>query len=207
MTPEIRYFFYDLFFSMFVREPADEIIEAWRRGLEAVYQARFDESLAEGAGKLLEILAGEAAGEAVRAEFVRLFWLPEGSVVSLLGSQYVDGKPFGGYLVRVRTFLEEIPFRKCDDYAEPEDSLPFHLDLMRRLIQEESEAADPGEKAAWGALQDEFANGLMGGWIDRLLAELAVQEVAPFYQQVAFLLRLYLQREHEFLLERRGKGE
>ena len=206
MTPQVRYLFYDLFFSMFVREPTDEIIAAWRRGLEAVSQARFDTALTEAAGKLLQRLADPAAGDAVRAEFVRLFWLPEGPAVSTLGSQYVDGKPFGDYLVRVRTFLEKPPFRRRQDCAEPEDSLPFHLELMRWLIQEENEATDPCQKAQWCLRQDELANGLMGGWCHRFPEELAAQDAAPFYQQVAHLLGLFLQREHEFLLAGRGSG-
>ena len=136
MDQGIRYFFYDLFFSMFVREPSDEIVDTWRKGLTILSESLPDDAIGKTSKDLLDFLSGKDANESVRAEFVRLFWEPGGPVVSLLASHYVDGKPFGKYLVRMRTFLEKTPFRKCDDYTEPEDSLPFHLDLMRLLIRE-----------------------------------------------------------------------
>ncbi|MEW6749633.1 MAG: molecular chaperone TorD family protein [Candidatus Latescibacterota bacterium] len=204
MTPQVRYFFYDLFFSMFACEPTDGTIDAWRRGLDAVRLAWPDEPVAEAAAGLVAALDDEGANEAVRAEFAQLFWRPEGPVVPLLGSQYVDGKPFGPYLVRMRAFVERTPFRKRLSYSDPEDSLPFHLDLMRSLIREESQADDPCERAAWGALQDELAIDLMGSWADRFAADLAQQQVGTFYRQVGILLRLQLGREQEFLLARRA---
>ena len=207
MDPGIRYFFYDLFFSMFVREPGDEIIDAWRQGLEAVRQAQPDAPLVQAAGPLMDMLDGEAVNEAVRDEFVRLFWLPDRPAVSLLGSHYVDGKPFGEYLVRLRTFLEKTPFRKCDDYVEPEDSLPFHLDLMRSFIREESETTCPQEKAGWRALQRELVNDCMFLWVSQFLEELKKRDTEPFYRQVASLLGLYLQNEQEFMLESRHRRD
>ena len=141
MSSDSRYFFYDLFFSMFVREPSDEIIDSWRKGLTAVCEAQPEGTIGKAASNILELLKDKDANESVRSEFFRLFWHPEGPAVSPLASTYVDGKPFGQYLVRLRTFLEKTSFRKCEDYIEPEDNLAFHLDLMRSMIMEENEHA------------------------------------------------------------------
>jgi len=195
-----RFFFYDLFFSMFVREPSDTIMDAWRKGLTALCEAQPDGDIGRAAADLLENLRAPDANAAVRAEFWRLFWHPEGPAVSPLASTYVDGKPFGPYLVRLRTFLEQIPFRKCEDYMETEDSLAFHLDLMRAMIMEEEASDSPQAKEAWRNLQRELMQEYMDAWIDLPFARLAERQTEPFYQRVAVLARLYFQAEKDFFL-------
>lgn len=205
MNSELRHFFYDLFFSMLVREPSHETIEAWRKALAAVHQSQPDGAIGRLSAGLLDLLNRSDAEEAVRAEFFRLFWDPVAPRVSLVASQYVDGKPFGDYLVRLRTFLEKTPFRKCADYTDPEDSLPFHLDLMRSFISEEEESSSPQDKVKWRRLQSELMNDYISTWIDQPVSELEKREAEPFYRQVAQLLRLYFQQEREFLLQPQGK--
>lgn len=200
MSSDSRYFFYDLFFSMFVREPSDEIIDAWRKGLAAVCQVQPEGEIGKTAANILELLHDENANESVRSEFFRLFWHPEGPAVSPLASTHVDGKPFGPYLIRLRTFLGKTPFRKTQDYSETEDSLAFHLDLMRSMIKEEDESDSPEEKEKWQALQRELMHEYMSAWIDRPFAQLEQRNTEPFYQRVAALARLYFQVEKDFLL-------
>ena len=195
-----RYFFYDLFFSMFAREPSDEIIDAWRKGLTAVCDVQPDGAIGQAAANILDLLQAEEANDSVRSEFLRLFWHPAGPAVSPLASTYVDGKPFGQYLVRLRTFLEKTPFRKCEDYTETEDSLAFHLDLMRSMIVEENENDCPQVKEQWHALQRELMNDYMREWIALPFAQLEKRDTEPFYQRVAVLTQLYFQAEKDFLL-------
>ena len=201
MDLELRYVLYDLFFSMFVREPSDSIIDGWRRVLIALQDAQPDAAFGQMATRLLDMLHDEDANETVRSEFNRLFGHPLGPAVSIEASHYADGQSFGNYLVGLRTFIEKTPFRKCDDYAEPEDTLPFHFDLMRAFIGEEQNAAVPHVKAEWRALQRELMNDFLAPWIDGFLSALAKQGDARFYQQAALLLQLYLEHEREFLLE------
>lgn len=185
---------------MFVREPSDEIIDSWRKGLAAVCEAQPEGAIGNAASEILALLQDKDANESVRSEFFRLFWHPEGPVVSPLASTYVDGKPFGPYLVRLRTFLEKTPFRKTEDYMETEDSLAFHLDLMRSMIKEEQENDCPQVKEQWQALQRELMNDHMSEWIDLPFAQLEKRDTEPFYQRVAVLARLYFQVEKDFLL-------
>jgi len=208
MEPQIRYFFYDLFFSMFVREPTDQVIDAWRTGLRTIRDAEPDDVVVARAAGLLDLLDADGANEAVRSECLDLFWaLTDGPAVSLLASPYVDGKPFGEYLVRLRTFIEKTPFRKCDDYIDPEDSLAFHLDLMRSLIREQSETTCPQERDGWLALQDELLNDLLLTWVNGPLDSLEQCQKAPFYQAVAPVVRLWLDRDGRDLLEWRGQTQ
>lgn len=200
MDLDVRFFFYDLFFSMFVREPSDEIINSWRKGLTILSDAQPDSGVGKTASKLLDYLSKDDANEKVRAEFFQLFWHPVEPTISLLASKYVDGRPFGKYLVRLRTFLEKTPFEKSHEYTDPEDSLPFHLDLMRTFIKEERETSCPEARAKWRALEGELFNDYLSGWIDHLLSEIAGREDAPFYREAIRLLRLFLQEEREGLL-------
>jgi len=200
MKPAIRYLFYDLFFSVFVREPTDETIQAWRRGVSAVRAADPGDPIAEAADDILANVDGAHSGEKIRAEYARLFTSPLGPAISLCGSRYVDGRPFGPYLVRLRTFLEKTPFRKQNDYSEPEDSLPFHLDLMRSFIQEEERAAEPGERETWRARQQELLNDYLLTWLDMFVAEFGKLDSPAFYGRAASLLQRFLHADRQFLL-------
>ncbi|MHB9027441.1 MAG: TorD/DmsD family molecular chaperone [Candidatus Latescibacterota bacterium] len=197
MQPDVRYYFYDLFFSMLVREPSDSIIEAWGKGLAAAAESDIPESLRRSAGDLLSLLQQEGVQETVREEFMRLFWNPEGPMISLLASRYVDGGPFGNYLVRLRTFLEKTPFRKREDYREPEDSLAFHLDLMRSFILEECATECLPEKNHWRNLQSELMNDYLCEWVFRPLRELSMRDTERFYQRAAGFLRAFIEHDRE----------
>jgi TorA maturation chaperone TorD len=201
MEPELRYFFYDLFFSMFVREPEDAIIDAWRSGLAAVLEYVDDPEVGDGANELLTMLNEDGASGRVRTEFGKLFWHPDSRKVSQSASRYVDGKPLGTYLVDLRTFIEKTPFRKCADYHEPEDTLSFHLDLMRSLIREEIEAPSPEDVARWRTLQNELVNEHMSEWLDDFLAALEKSAAAGVYKAVVRVLRAFFLNDREDLLD------
>lgn len=204
MDTGIRYFFYDLFFSMFVREPADAVIDAWRTGLAGVVEVlNSTEGMGRKATELLTVLNVEKKNEAVRSEFFRLFWSPDGPGIPLSGSYYSDGKAFGPYLIRMRTFLEKTPFRKTENYQEPEDSLAFHLDLMRMFILEENDAASPDERDRWRNLQGELVNDFLGVWIDRPLEKLMNRDTEPVYRSIVSLFRRFFDMEHEMFLAER----
>ncbi len=195
MRSDVRYYFYDLFFSMLVREPSDSVIEAWRDGLVAASECDIPEPVRRSAGDALNLLLRENAPEIVRDEFMRLFWNPGGPAVSLLASQYVDGRPFGNYLVQLRSFLEKTPFRKREDYCEPEDGLAFHFDLMRSFIYEECAAERPCEKKRWRVLQSELLSEFLRDWVFAPLRELSARETEPFYRRAAELMRVFMQHD------------
>lgn len=186
---------------MLVREPSDPVIDAWKQGLAAAAESDIPGILGRSAAGLLELLKQDGVHEAIREEFMHLFWNPEGPMVSLLASRYVDGGPFGNYLVRFRTFLEKTPFRKCEDYREPEDSLAFHLDLMRSFISEECATECLQAKKHWRALQCELVTEYLGEWVFMPLRELSARDTAPFYQRAAEFLRVFIQYEQETIGE------
>jgi TorA maturation chaperone TorD len=201
MDTEIRYFFYDLFFSMFIKEPSDETISAWRKGLRVIYESQDDGEIGKSVNALLEILDCKGSEDSIRDEYYQLFFNPvDRSRISLLASYYVDGKVFDKYLVQVRTFLEKTPFRKVADYFESEDSLPFHFDLMKSLITEEANSSSGEQKIGWKGLQREFVIDYITKWIDKPITEIRNRESAPFYREAAPLMSLYFQEEREFLL-------
>jgi len=202
MDLQTRYFFYDLFFSMIAREPSDEIIDAWRKGLKVLSHSQSDGSLAKIAGSLLGLLNKADANAKVRDEFNELFWAPVGDTICLEGSGYVDGRTQGRYLVRIRGFLEKTPFVKEDDYKAPEDTLAFHLDLMRCLIKEEESIDCLKAKKQWRTLQKELVTDFMALWVKKPIDELKKRQDKPFYSQAANLMDIYIDAEQDFLIEK-----
>lgn len=202
MDLQTRYFFYDLFFSMIAREPSDEIIDAWRKGLKVLSDSQPEGSFGRTAGLLSGLLNEADANEKVRDEFNELFWAPVGETICLEGSRYVDGKTQDRYLVRIRTFLEKTPFVKEDDYKAPEDTLAFHLDLMRCLIKEEERTGCPEGKKQWRALQKELVTDFMSLWVKEPLGQLKMRDDKPFYSQAANLMDIYIDAEQDLLIEK-----
>ncbi len=200
MNLETRYYFYDLFFSMFVREPEDNIISAWSTGLSIVRSALPDSEIGRAADNMIQYLDKKNATEAIRDEFVRLFWSPVGNRTPLTASYYMHGKLFGEYLVRFREFLKKSPYKRKLDYCEPEDTLPFHLDLMRSFIKEEMNSVCPLEKSKWHALQKELVIDFLMEWVEYALNAVAQHEAAIFYIQAALMARSFFELEKDCLL-------
>jgi TorA maturation chaperone TorD len=187
---------------MIAREPSDEIIDAWRKGLKVLSDSQSEDSLVRTAGSLLGLLNEVDANKKVRDEFNELFLAPVGDTICLEGSRYIDGKTQGKYLVRIRTFLEKTPFVKEDDYKGPEDTLDFHLDLMRCFIKEEQSTECVEGKKQWRALQKELVTDFMALWVKEPLDKLKMRDDKPFYSQAANLMNIYIDAEQDLLIEK-----
>ncbi len=130
---EARAFLYRLAKSFFVPEPDEERLRVFREVLAKLPAVDF-EPFDRAVENLREALSRTSAKE-MEEEFFRLFLDPFAEDrVALEASAYLDGKPFGPSLARLRGFLAKEGLAKGEEVKEPEDHLVLLLDFMEALI-------------------------------------------------------------------------
>ena len=194
--------YYDLFVSLLWREPAGELVAALSQGIEErIKGARnLHPLLGEGweeIGRFLSGVAPDRLGETVADEYTRLFIGPREPEVSPYESFYLTGRLLDRPLAVIRGFVKAIGIEKQEGYAEPEDSLPFELEVMRRLIDRQSSAADPDGEVRWLSSQAHFLKEHLLVWGPAVARDMAAAKGAQFYRGVAKLLQGFFELERD----------
>ncbi len=197
--------YYELFVSLLWREPAGELLARLAEGIEGrVLGAGGLHPLLGGGWEAIASLLGGADGdrlaEAVADEYTRLFLGPQGPEVHPYESYYLTGRLWDRPLAVLRDFLKEIGLAKQEGYAEPEDSLAFELEIMRRLIACQGSAADAEGERRFLDLQAIFLKRHLLVWAPAAARDLAEAQGALFYRGVATLLQGFLALERDLFL-------
>lgn len=202
--------YYRLFVSLLWREPAGDLLATLGHGIED--RARAAEALHPllGAGwrdiaAFLAATPGPRLGEAAADEYTRLFLSPFSREVNPYESFYLTGYLLDRPLAVLRSELAAMGIAKEEGYAEPEDFLAFELDVMRRLIDRQAEAADPDGETHWLNVQATFLKRHLLVWAPKAALDLAGAGSAAFYRGVGRLLQGFLEMERE-LFEPWGAG-
>ena len=184
-----RRFIYALGKSFLLPEPGAERHQAWQAALSElpyVNFAPFDQALDQ-----LRQRFSETSLPALEEELYRLFFDPfSGENIPLEASFYLDGKPFGPSLARLRAFLQEVGLTKAEQVKEPEDHLVLLLDFMETMI----EAAQPLHLQK--KLFERFLRPCLLG-----VAQRVARTQAPFYQALFAFLEAFLTLEERFFQE------
>lgn len=195
-----RHEYYTLFVSLLWREPDGEVVAALGRGLEerAAAAEALHPLLGVGwraIGDFLRATAPDALGEAVADEYTRLFLGPFSREVDPYESFYLVGNLLDRPLAVVREDLRELGLTRQEGHSEPEDSLAFELDVMRRLIDRQAAAADPDAEAEALNRQAGFLKRHLLVWAPQAARDLAEARGARFYRGVGRLLEGFLELE------------
>jgi TorA maturation chaperone TorD len=194
--------YYDLFVSLLWKEPAGELLAALSEGIEArIGGARsLHPLLGEGWEEIAGFLAASRPGalaETVADEYTRLFLAPGGPEVNPYESYYLTGRVWDRPLAVIRTFLKGIGLEKEEGYAEPEDSLAFELEVMRRLVHRHEAAHDPDGEARWLTAQAVFLKEHLLVWGPAAARDLAAARGAAFYRGVGKAIEGFLELERD----------
>lgn len=203
--------YYQLFVSLLSTEPDGGLVGALSRGVaERIKGARNLHPLLgdgwEAVGRFLDGAVADRLGETVADEYTRLFIGPREPEVNPYESYYLTGRLLDRPLAVVREFLKTVGIEKQEGYAEPEDSLAFELEVMRRLIHRQSLAADPDGEVRWLNSQARFLKEHLLVWGPAAARDLGVAKGAVFYKGVAKLLQGFLEFERD-LFKSWGEGE
>lgn len=202
--------YYDLFVSLFWKEPRAELLGGLTEGIEERIQAgrHLHPLLGEGwaeIGRFLEGADRERLAEAVAGEYTRLFIGPRDPEINPYESYYLTGRLLDRPLAILRNFLREVGLEKQGEYAEPEDFLASELEIMRRLIARQAVSPHPDEEVRELNVQAAFLKRHLLVWAPTAAKDLADAEGALFYRGVAKLLLGFLELERD-LFEGWGEG-
>jgi TorA maturation chaperone TorD len=194
--------YYDLFVSLFWKEPAGEFLAGLAGGIEGrINGARnLHPLLGEGwqhIARFLDSAGRGRLGDIVAEEYARIFIGPHEPQVYPYESFYLTGRLLDRPLAVIRGFLREIGFEKQEGYPEPEDFLAFELEVMRRLIQGQVSANDSDGEVRWLNHQATFLKQHLLVWAPTAAQDLANAKAAAFYRGVAKLLQGFLQLERD----------
>lgn len=198
--------YYDLLVSLFWKEPPSDLLAALRQGIEDRMRGgrHIHPLLGEGWAEInqfLDVLPSDRLAETVADEYTRLFIGPQVPENHPYESYYLTGRLLDRPLAAIRSFLREIGIEKDGAYAEPEDSLAFELEVMRRLIARQRSATDHNEGIRWINYQAAFLKQHLLVWGPAAASDLASTKGAEFYRGVAKLLQGFLEFERDLFKE------
>lgn len=194
--------YYGLFVSLLWREPGQDLLAALGRGIEDRARAADGLHPLLGAGwrdiaAFLAATPGPGLGEAAGDEYTRLFLNPFSREVNPYESFYLTGHLLDRPLAVLRTDLAEMGIAREEGYSEPEDFLAFELDVMRRLIDRQADAADPDGESHCLNVQAAFLKRHLLVWAPRAARDLAGASSAVLYRGVGRMLEGFLEMERE----------
>jgi TorA maturation chaperone TorD len=205
-----RHGYYQLLAGLLGRQPSAEMLTALRSGLPARVAAAkaLHPTLGDGWATIagwLEQGPPEQVRDQAEDEFTRLFVGPFETELYPYESYYLTGKTFDRPLAAVRKFLERAGIEKDPSYPEPEDSLTFELEVMRRLVARQ---LAPSREAAGEAavLQATFLVRHLLVWGPAFADDLARAGSAGLYRGVGLVLAGFLALERD-LVRTEGRGE
>jgi TorA maturation chaperone TorD len=124
----------------------------------------------------------------VHEEFESLFISVGKPEVVLYGSYYMAGFMMEKPLAELRTTLAKLGLQRVDAMPESEDHIAALCDVMRHLIQEDSESDR-------FARQKQFYSEFIQPWVMELCSELAAHPNASFYAALASVAKAFFEIE------------
>jgi len=201
-----RHGYYELFVSLFSKEPAGELLLRLPNGIaERIEAARnLDAVLGQGWEEMQRFLSQTPSAElaeSVADEYTRLFIGPYGPKVNPYESFYFTGRLFDRPLADLRGFLKTVGIEKTEDYPEPEDSLAFELEVMRWLTAKQLASSDDEEESRRIGQQTTFLKDHLLIWGPTCARDIEQAKGASFYRGAAMTLRAFLEMESHLLAE------
>ena len=199
-----RHGYYDLLVGLLGRPPSVGILTSMRQGLPDRVEAAtaLHPALGQGwssIGAWFEQGDLETLREQAEDEFTRLFVGPFKTELYPYESYYLTGKTFDRPLAVVRGFLKRAGFEKDPTCPEPEDALAFELDVMRRLVARQIDAADADAAGGSFVLQSAFLARHVLVWGPAFADDLIRAESARLYGGVGLLLAGFLALERDLV--------
>jgi TorA maturation chaperone TorD len=196
---EFRRGYYGLLVRVFSAEPQAELLAGLKSGLHERIAASegLNPSLADGWRQVAGALASLTAEQGAET-YTRLFIGPFQVQVQLYESHYLAGTLLGEPLVAVRQSLRRIGLAPAGKSPEPEDWLPFELDVMNWLIGKQIKAHGQAAQRR-SADQVDFLRAHLLVWAPQCARDIEQADPDGFYGGMGKVLRGFLELEREFL--------
>ena len=204
----LRQKYYSLLVRLFWKEPERDFLLSLREGMtERVdWASQVSPTMAEGWETIDRFITDKDVGS-VAEEFTQMFLGPHQMEIIPYESYYLTGSLFRAPLIEVRGFMKQIGLEKLrEKISEPEDILPFELEILNWLIGKQINTDSVEEEEKWLDFQTEFLKKHLLVWVPTCAQDIQAAEPADFYRGAAMVLLGYLEME-KLLFQDRGQQE
>jgi TorA maturation chaperone TorD len=191
---QARAIYYGLFSSLFAFVLEEERFAGVEETIEILLQNPIDEN-SKKALKNMNSIIKVKGNKFLIDEYDGIFYDLTCNPVSTTASFYEEDRDDGKKRILMVDYVLQSNYRRnTQKYTDLEDDIGFVLSFMQKLILDE---IDGDEKA--GFLEKEVFEKVLNNFVDEFIDNVYMHENSAFYQEVALLLKIFIEFERVFL--------
>ena len=193
---------YGLFCSVLGFFPNRDKYESIAETINLLSETPIDENCAKALIKMKKFLQ-KGGFEALKEENNMIFYSPVTSFIPTTASFYDEQRDDGKKHIQMVDYVLKSKFRRdISTCKEHEDHIEFILLFIQKLIEEDI----AGDKDASKLVHDVFEN-ILNEMVDEFSQKLYKHEKSDFYENMAIVMRVFMELEREYLNVAKPKVE
>ena len=189
-----RAIYYGLFGSLFAFVEDENRFKGVKETIELLLKNPFDENSKKALSNMLSIISSVSL-ETIAREYDGIFYDLSSDTVPTTASFYEEERDDGRKRALMVDYVLQSKYRRDEKkFSDLEDDIGFILSFMQKLIQDEVEG---DEKSSF--LEREVFRNVLNGFVDEFIENVYMHEYATFYQEVAILLKVFVEFERVYL--------
>lgn len=188
-----RMAYYGLFSSLLTFLETDEKYENIKKSIDYLSENPFEENSAKALLSMKEFL-NENSFLGLKDESNLVFFSPSTTYIPMTASYYDESRDDGKKRIEMFNYLAKSKFRRDESvYKEAEDHIGFVFNFMSKLIEDKLKGEDSSELLA----KDVFEN-ILNGMTDSFSSNLYNHENSNFYENLALVLKIFIEFERHY---------
>lgn len=189
-----RAVYYGLFSSLFAFVQVENRFEGVKETIELLLKNPIDENSKKALSNMLSII-NTVGLKMLESEYDGIFYDLSSDPVPTTASFYEEERDDGKKRAIMVDYVLQSRYRRDDEkYSDLEDDIGFILSFMQKLVQDEA-AGD--EKSSF--LEREVFRNVLNEFVDEFIENVYMHENSAFYQEVALLLKVFIEFERVYL--------
>lgn len=191
---QARAVYYGLFSSLFAFVLEEERFKGVKETIELLKKNPIDEHSQKALSNMLSIISTVGLKK-LEEEYDAVFYDLSSNPVPTTASFYEEDRDDGKKRALMVSYVLSSKYRRdTEKFTDLEDDIGFIFSFMHKLIKDEVE----GDKKASILEKDVFGN-ILNIFVDEFIENIYMHENSAFYQEVALLLKVFIEFERVYL--------
>ena len=191
---QARAVYYGLFSSLFAFVLEEERFKGVKETVELLNKNPLDEHSQKALSNMLSII-NTIGVKILESEYDAIFYDLSSDPVPTTASFYEEERDDGKKRAIMVNYVLQSNYRRDDKkFTDLEDDIGFIFSFMQKLIEDE---ANGDEKASF--LEREIFRNVLNVFVDEFIENVYMHENSAFYQEVALLLKVFIEFERVYL--------
>jgi len=189
-----RAVYYGLFSSLFAFVQENERFKGVKETIDLLLENPLDENSKKALSNMVSII-NTVGLKILESEYDGIFYDLSSDPVPTTASFYEEERDDGKKRAIMVDYVLQSKYRRDDKkYSDLEDDIGFIFSFMQKLIQDEVNA---DEKSSF--LEREVFRNVLNEFVDEFIENIYMHENSAFYQEVALLLKVFIEFERVYL--------